>query len=52
MVLNHLPGDPEHLRWFPGEHVDVCPEEAMSAFSYFSPKFLPMRVVWEATAPT
>jgi hypothetical protein len=27
MVLNHLPGDPEHLRRFPGEHVNICPEE-------------------------
>jgi hypothetical protein len=27
MVLNHLPRDPEHLRRFPGEHVDICPEE-------------------------
>jgi hypothetical protein len=27
MVLNHLPGDPGHLRRFPGEHVDICPED-------------------------
>jgi hypothetical protein len=27
MVLNHLPGDPRHLRWFPSENVNVCPEE-------------------------
>jgi hypothetical protein len=27
MVLNHLHGDSGHLRRFPGEHVDICPEE-------------------------
>jgi hypothetical protein len=27
MVLNHLPGDPRHLRWFPCENVDICLEE-------------------------
>jgi hypothetical protein len=27
MVLNHLPRNPGHLRWFPGEHVNICPEE-------------------------
>jgi hypothetical protein len=27
MVLNHLPGDPRHLRRFPCENVDICPEE-------------------------
>jgi hypothetical protein len=27
MVLNHLPGDPRHLRWLPGIHVDISPEE-------------------------
>jgi hypothetical protein len=26
--------------------------KAMSALSYFSPRFPPMRVVWEASAPT
>jgi hypothetical protein len=24
MVLNHLPGDPRYLRWFPCEIVDIC----------------------------
>jgi hypothetical protein len=28
MVLNHFPGDPRHLRRFPGEHVYICPEES------------------------
>jgi hypothetical protein len=27
MVLNHLPGDPRHLRRFPCENVDICLEE-------------------------
>jgi hypothetical protein len=27
MVLDHLPRDPRHLRWLPGKHVDVSPEE-------------------------
>jgi hypothetical protein len=27
MVLNHLPGDPRHLRRFPCENIDICPEE-------------------------
>jgi hypothetical protein len=27
MVLNHLPGDPRHLRRFPCEHVSICLEE-------------------------
>jgi hypothetical protein len=27
MVLNHLPRDPRHLLWLPGEHVDISPEE-------------------------
>jgi hypothetical protein len=27
MVLNHLPGDPRHLRWLPGKHVHISPEE-------------------------
>jgi hypothetical protein len=27
MVLNHLPRDPRHLRWLPGKHVDISPEE-------------------------
>nr|BAC83293.1 hypothetical protein [Oryza sativa Japonica Group] len=26
-VLNHLPGDPGHVRWSPGEDVSVCPQE-------------------------
>jgi hypothetical protein len=27
MVLDHLPGDPKHLRRFPCEHVGICLEE-------------------------
>jgi hypothetical protein len=27
MVLNHLPWDPRHLRWLPGKHVYISPEE-------------------------
>jgi hypothetical protein len=27
MVLNHLPRDPRHLRWLPGKHIDISPEE-------------------------
>jgi hypothetical protein len=27
MVLNHLPGDPRHLRRFPCENVGICLEE-------------------------
>jgi hypothetical protein len=27
MVLDHLPGDPRHLRRFPCEHVGICLEE-------------------------
>jgi hypothetical protein len=27
MVLNHLPGDPRHLRWLPGKHAHIGPEE-------------------------
>jgi hypothetical protein len=27
MVLNHLLGDPRHLRWLPGKHVYISPEE-------------------------
>jgi hypothetical protein len=27
MVLDHLPGDPRHLRWLPCEHVGICLEE-------------------------
>jgi hypothetical protein len=26
MVLNHLPGDPRHLQWFPCKNVDICSE--------------------------
>ena len=28
MVLDHFPGDPEHLRWLPGKHVHICPEKS------------------------
>jgi hypothetical protein len=27
MVLDHLPGDPRHLRRFPCKHVGICLEE-------------------------
>jgi hypothetical protein len=27
MVLNHLPGDPRHLRWLSGKHVYISLEE-------------------------
>jgi hypothetical protein len=27
MVLNHLPGDPRHLRWLPGKYIHISPEE-------------------------
>jgi hypothetical protein len=27
MVLNNLPRDPRHLRWFLGKHVNISPEE-------------------------
>jgi hypothetical protein len=27
MVLNHLHGDPRHLRWLPGKHVDISLED-------------------------
>jgi hypothetical protein len=27
MVLNHLPGDPRHLRWLPGKHAHISLEE-------------------------
>ena len=27
MALDHLPGDPRHLRWLPCEHVGICLEE-------------------------
>jgi hypothetical protein len=27
MMLNHLPRDPRHLRWLPGKHIDISPEE-------------------------
>jgi hypothetical protein len=27
MMLYHLPRDPRHLRWLPGNHIDLSPEE-------------------------
>jgi hypothetical protein len=27
IVLNHLPGDPRHLRWLLSKHVYISPEE-------------------------
>jgi hypothetical protein len=27
MVLNHLPGDPRHLRWLSGKHIHISLEE-------------------------
>jgi hypothetical protein len=29
MVLDHLPGDPRHLRWLPCEHIGICLEEGV-----------------------
>jgi hypothetical protein len=37
MVLNHLPGDPRHLRRLPSEHVGICLEEGDEReFLFFS----------------
>jgi hypothetical protein len=38
MVLNHLPGDPRHLRRFPYENVDICPEEGDEREFLFLPQ--------------
>jgi hypothetical protein len=27
-VLDYLPGDPGHVRWFPSEHIFICLEES------------------------
>jgi hypothetical protein len=27
IMLNHHPRDPRHLRWLPGKHIDISPEE-------------------------
>jgi hypothetical protein len=27
MVLDYLPRNPRHLRWLPGKHGDISPEE-------------------------
>jgi hypothetical protein len=51
MVLNHLLGDPRHLRRLPCEHVDICLEEGNKREFLFSLRFLVMRVVWEGSAP-
>jgi hypothetical protein len=36
MVLDHLPGDPRHLRWFHANTSAFAWRKAMSAISYFS----------------
>jgi hypothetical protein len=37
MGLNHLPGDPRHLRRLPSEHVSICLEEGDEReFLFFS----------------
>jgi hypothetical protein len=36
-VLDHLPGDPRHLRWLPSEDVSICLEEGNERkFLFFS----------------
>ena len=27
-MLDYLPGDPRHVRWFPSEYIFICPEES------------------------
>jgi hypothetical protein len=46
MVLDHLPGDPRHLRWLPCKHVGICLEEGDEREFLFSSRSLAMRVVW------
>jgi hypothetical protein len=38
MVLNHLPRDSRHLRRFPSENVDICPEEGDEREFLFLPQ--------------
>jgi hypothetical protein len=38
LVLNHLPGDPKHLRRLPSEHVGICPEEGDEREFLFPPQ--------------
>jgi hypothetical protein len=45
MVLNHLPGDPRHLRRFPCEYVGICLEEGDERDFLFSSRLPKMRVV-------
>jgi hypothetical protein len=44
-VLDHLPRDPGHVRWLPGEHVDISPEESDECKFLFAPSPASMRVV-------
>ena len=36
VVLDYLPGNTEDIRWFPGKHIDIRPQEGNSARSYLS----------------
>jgi hypothetical protein len=38
MMLNHLPRDPRHLRRFPCENIDICPEEGDEREFLFFPQ--------------
>ena len=38
MVLDHLPGDPGHVGWFPCKHVDIRPEEGDERVFLFLPQ--------------
>jgi hypothetical protein len=39
-VFNHLPRDPEHLRWFPGKYIDISSEENQECELLFITKAL------------
>ena len=41
MVLDHLPGDPEHVGRFPRKHVNICPEESDEHIFLFLPQLCP-----------
>jgi hypothetical protein len=38
MVLDHLPGDPRHLRWFPCEYIGIFLEEGDECDFLFLPQ--------------
>jgi hypothetical protein len=52
MVLNHLARDPRHLRWLPGKHIDISPEEGDEHEFYLLSRSPEIRVVCPATVPT